>query len=63
MPGATIVNHRHCAVCGKAILTSEVTCEGECEGKFQKIQRRRRLVWPILFVLNAVFVMLYLSLL
>jgi predicted nucleic acid-binding Zn ribbon protein len=57
VPGATIINHRHCAVCGKAILPSQTTCEGECVEKFARLEagrRRYRMAWIGLTILIVI---------
>ncbi len=41
----TLVQHKHCPSCGKAILPSRSTCEGDCEAAFVRIKRNRKWMW------------------
>ena len=59
MPGATLVQHRHCASCGKAIVPSRTTCEGDCEDAWGKVQGRRKLFWRLWFVATIAVVGIY----
>jgi len=43
--GVTLIQHKHCPSCGKAILPSRVTCEGECEVKWGRIRSNRKWFW------------------
>lgn len=45
MTTATLVQHKHCPSCGKAILPSRTTCEGDCEGAFDRVKRNRKWFW------------------
>ncbi len=45
MPSATLVQHKHCASCGKAIVPSRTTCEGDCEQALQRIRKNRKRFW------------------
>lgn len=45
MTAATLVQHKHCPSCGKAILPSRVTCEGACEDALAKVKRNRKWLW------------------
>jgi predicted nucleic acid-binding Zn ribbon protein len=58
MPGAQLVQHKHCATCGKVILPSEVTCEGECAQQWEKVKRHRKWFWRGWFVATALIILL-----
>jgi predicted nucleic acid-binding Zn ribbon protein len=62
VPGVTLVQHRHCAACGKAILPSRETCEGECEQKFAKIRSKRKQFWLLWLLATLILVAVVISL-
>lgn len=57
---ATLIQHRHCPSCGKAIKLSQETCGGECEERQARIQRTRKWFWRGWFVATALILMLVL---
>ena len=58
MPTATLVQHKHCAACGRAILPSQVTCGGECETKWARVGRNRRWFWRGWFIATGLIILL-----
>ena len=62
MPAATLIQHRHCPTCGKAILPSRITCEGDCEVTYAKTKRGKRLFWVAWMGFTLVIVLVYVSL-
>lgn len=62
MPAATLIQHRHCPSCGKAILPSRTTCEGDCEVAYLKVKRNRRFFWFGWMGFTLVIVLIYVSL-
>jgi predicted nucleic acid-binding Zn ribbon protein len=50
----TLIQHRHCPVCGKAILMGKETCSDECEQKQAKAQRSRKLLWRLYFLVMMI---------
>ncbi len=52
----TLVQHKHCPSCGKAILPSRMTCEGDCEAAYGRIKRNRRWMWRGWFAATAFLV-------
>ena len=57
-----IPNHAHCSICGKAIAYGDKTCSGDCETKFEDLQRRRKRAVRTMYGLMALaFVVLMLS--
>jgi predicted nucleic acid-binding Zn ribbon protein len=62
VPGATLVQHRHCASCGKAILPSRTTCEGECEEKLVRTQKKRKQFWLLWLAATMILVAVVISL-
>jgi len=45
--------HNHCHVCMKAIPIGEIYCSEECRQKFQKMQKKRRLIIYFMYGLLA----------
>jgi predicted nucleic acid-binding Zn ribbon protein len=62
VPGATLVQHRHCASCGKAILPSRTTCEGDCEQQFARIRKKRKQFWLMWLAATLLLVAIVISL-
>jgi predicted nucleic acid-binding Zn ribbon protein len=59
VPGATLVQHRHCASCGKAIVPSRTTCQGDCEERHARVQKSRKRFWRLWFIATLSVVAIY----
>ena len=61
MTSATLVQHKHCPSCGKAILPSRTTCEGDCEVKFARIGKNRKRFWLLWLAATMILVAVVVS--
>ncbi len=48
---ATIIPHRHCIVCGKAIEADKSFCSDECKSAWEKERKKQRNFSILLFIL------------
>lgn len=61
MTTATLVQHKHCPSCGKAILPSRRTCEGDCEAAFDRVKRNRKWFWRGWIAATLILVLIVVS--
>lgn len=55
-----VAQHRHCAVCGKAIPESEEVCSEACREDRDARQRKQRLLTYVMYGIMAATVLLIL---
>ncbi len=57
----TIIPHKHCIVCGKAIDPDKVFCSKECETKYEKERKRQRnyMIFMFAVLFGLLFLMLF----
>ncbi|MCD5409236.1 MAG: DUF2116 family Zn-ribbon domain-containing protein [Methanocellales archaeon] len=53
-----IIPHRHCAICGKSVESSEMFCSDECSKKYGDARKRQKLMFILLIVLMFVVLLL-----
>ena len=55
-----VESHRHCAICGRPIPLSESFCSDKCQEQYQMRQQQVNKQRKILYVVVAIFVILWL---
>ena len=53
--------HRHCAICGRPVPLSESFCSDKCQEQYQARQQQVNKQRKILYVVVAIFVLLWLA--
>ena len=61
MAEATLLQHRHCMVCGKAILGEDFTCSSACKERLGQRKKRRQFLFLGWFTLVGVTLILYVT--
>lgn len=53
-----LVNHSHCAVCGRAVRYKEKTCSDECRQEHERLQKKRSRTVLIFYAAAAFLIVL-----
>jgi predicted nucleic acid-binding Zn ribbon protein len=54
-----IGQHKHCQICGKAILLTAELCSDECKKQFDTIMRRRKMYMYLIYGMLILFIILF----
>lgn len=53
-----ILQHKHCPICGRAILTEEEYCGDKCKNDFESMIRKRKILMYLMYGAIFLFVMI-----
>lgn len=53
-----ILQHKHCSICGKAILIEEEYCSDKCKRDFESMVRKRKILIYLMYGAIILFFMI-----